>query len=728
MDVFEVTNERLRDDQGVPGLPDEVSSSTEVKPLETEPMQRLLAQVHQWWDEARDLSADNRRQQYIDADYKDGAQWRPEDASILIDRGQMPLTFPLIKQMRDWITGTERRTRIDWNVLPREEDDVEAAPVKKSLLKYISDVNGVGFERSRQFDDCVDVGVGWIEEAYSRDSAEEPITVRHADWKTIWWDPYSRSSTLRDCRFLHRAKFVDLDYAIAMFPEQANALRAKALQVLDPDTELLDLDATVPMMFFGTNHETSSVSGSAGSYVLRSTMAGRARSRQRVLLIETWYKQPTAVKLIDGDPEMDGLRYDPANDQMKSAVDAGVVSLVDSVTEQMSLCIWTPGLLLKAQVSPYRHNRYPFTPCWGYRRHRDGQPYGAIRLVRDSQDEYNKRRSKALFLLSTNRVLYEAGAFDEDDEEAMLEELARPDARVRLKDGALQNKRIQIDGNGQLAAAEIELMREAKDNIYETSGVTRENTGQDSNAVSGKAILAKQQQGAVTTAELFDNYRQSIQESGQKTLSLCEQFMTQPKVFRIVGPNGALQWQRINQVSLDDQMNPVFENDITRSHADFIVDEMDYRETVRMAMADQLFEMLGKLGPDIALQLLDAAVELTDLPQKALLARRIRQINGQPEPGTEDSPDMVAAREQKTADQQAEAELSREERIAKIRLDLANAMRSEADAGSKNVSTKKAALDVAAGLSLAPGLAGAADSLAGSTRPAVPQDAAEAVA
>ena len=728
--LIEVTNRPQPEPfmSGMAASPEELSSTEAPHPLDSETSQRLLGYLTQWWDEARDGHANNRRQQYIDADYRDGNQWNPDDASILIERGQMPLTFPLVKQMRDWITGTERRTRIDWNVLPREEDDVKTAAVKKSLLKYISDVNAIGFERSRQFDDAVDVGIGWIEEAYSRDGHEEPITAAHVDWKCMWWDPFSRKANLRDCRYIHRVKFTDLDYAIAMFPDRAAQLRASAVQTLDPESELLDLDAAVPQMFFSAHSQHQTVPGSAGSYVLRSSMNGLTRSRQRVLLIETWYKQPTSVKLIAGDSAWDGLRYDPTNEKMKSEVDAGVVSLVDSVTEDMRVAFWTPGYLLKEQDSPYRHRRFPFTPCWGYRRHRDGMPYGVIRLVRDSQDEYNKRRSKALFLLSTNRVEYESDAFCQDDEEEMLEEYARPDGRIRLANGALANNKVRVTGNSDMAQAEIALMQEAKDNIYETAGVTRENTGQDSNAASGKAILAKQQQGAVTTAELFDNYRMSIQFSGQKMLSLCEQFLTLPKVFRIAGPNGAAQWERINQVRVDDQGMAIFDNDITRHAADFVVDEMDYRETVRMAMADQLFELLGRIDPQMSLQLLDAAVELTDLPNKAALAARIRALNGQPEPGTEDSPEAKAARDAANAAKEEEAALTKEERLANIRRTVAEAMRAEADAGGKKVVAKREALGVAGQLSQAPGLAPAADAISTPTPDAAPAPAPERTA
>ncbi len=255
-------------------------------------------------------------------------------------------------------------------------------------------------------------------------------------------------------------------------------------------------------------------------------------------------------------------------------------------------------------------------------------------------------------------------------------------------------------------------MEEAKSNIYEMSGVTRENTGQDSNAISGRAILAKQQQGAVTTAELFDNFRLAIQQSGEKALSNVEQFMPDEKAFRILGPDGAAKFVRVNSP----RFNPltgavVFENDITASSADFIVDQMDYHETVRMAMAESMFESMRNLPPEVQLQLLDMAIELTDLPNKALMVARIRQLNGMPAPGQEKDPQYLADK----AARDAEAKQRQIEQDENVRADTrykhAQADKVGAEAKVAQVTGKTKALEGAAMLEAGAELAPSADRL-----------------
>ena len=696
-------------------------SSAPPHPLATEESLRDLRRFEQWWYEARDAHATNRREQMIDADYYDCDQWRLDEAAILMERGQAPLTFPLVKQMCDWVIGTERRTRIDWNVLPRKDSDVDVAGVKRDVLKFISDVNGAGWERSRQFSDQIKVGVGWTEECYNNDQFEEPVTVRHQDWKGMWWDPYSRSNTLRDCRYLHRAKWLDLDYAIAMCPDRAMELSTKAVDTLDPMLESLELEASLPQMFYSSPLMTQQMSSSA--FGLFGSTSVTRRARRRILAIETWYRRAVNSKLMLGDSSdeaSDGLRnkvFDPQVPAHTAALASKAVSLVDSVSEEMWFAIWTPGLLLKHQVSPYKHRKFPFTPAWCFRRHRDGMPYGLIRPARDSQDEYNKRRSKILFDLSTNRVLYEVDAMDEADENRNLEEAKRPDGEIRLKAGALRDGKFRIDRATDAINGQIRMLEESRNNVFEASGVTRENTGQSTGDQSGRAILAKQQQGSVTTAEPFDNFRQAIQESGQKTLSNCEQFLSLPKIIRIAGPDGAAKWVTINQPVFDPLTGDVtWNNDITASEADFIVDETDYRETVRMAMAESLFELIGRLPPDMAMALLDMAVDLTDVPNKQAMVNRIRQINGQTAPGQENSPEAKAAQQAKASAQQQQQDLANrkaeadigltqaktEATTAKAQLDATNAQRAA-------VQGKGDAMETAGMVHAAPNVASAAD-------------------
>jgi hypothetical protein len=63
----------------------------------------------------------------------------------------------------------------------------------------------------------------------------------------------------------------------------------------------------------------------------------------------------------------------------------------------------------------------------------DGDRYGFVRNLKSPQDEVNHRRSKALHLLNSRRVVSEKGAVD--DIEVARREWAKPDGWVETNPG-----------------------------------------------------------------------------------------------------------------------------------------------------------------------------------------------------------------------------------------------------------------------------------------------------
>ncbi len=705
----------IQDIQSIRSNPASLDPS--MPPLSAEPVKNALDSdaslkelkvIEGWWLEQVDAHAVNRSEQLIDCDFYDHEQWDRRTIAKLHGRNQAASTFNLIKPVVDWLVGTERRTRVDWNVFPRNEAAEQAAESKSKLLKVVSDTANMPYHRSKAFKDAVKCGVGFTR-SYAHTSAKAgfPVTGTYVDWKQVRWDPYSRQDDWSDCRSISIERYVDLDYAIALAPTRADELKAAASKMIDPALEFLTDDALLPQVFFGQKSSLMPLASLSG------TMSPGRRQRPRVRLMETEYRRPIVTKVvraIDQDfTELSGALYDPTDPDMAELLGSKKCVLDDRIDDHIWLAVWHPGFFLWHEQSPYRHDDFSLDPIWCYRRHRDGMPFGVIRGLRDPQEEYNKRRSKALFAASANRIKYEVDAFEEGDEDEMLEEISKPNMQLRLAAGAME--KVKIETGLEVSDAHIKLMELARTDINEGGGVTRENQGLDSGDQSGKAILAKQQQGAVGTAELFDNYRFSIQRTGRKTLSLCEQYCTQPMEIRVLGEQGA-EWLKLNQPSFDPTTGKLmWENDITNDEADFVVDEQDYRETVRMAQAEMLMSTVSKMPPQLAIQLLDLAIDMTDIPNREKWVQRIQEING------------AAARDNPTPEQQQQAQvdaqnkatdetLTQQERQAKISKDNAAAAKLNADATHKTVQTKGAAMNVANQVKLTPSIAPAADRLA----------------
>lgn len=698
----------------------EENPNDENHPLDSDESVNELHKVQNWYAQERERQSDNRAEMSIDEDFYDGLQWREEDIQVLVNRGQAPLVFNITAQMVNWLLGTEKRTRVDFNVLPREEDDVQDAQTKTKVLKYLSDVNKSPFYRSAAFKDAIVAGVGWLEDGIRSDPTEELLFTRNESWRNCWHDSLGLEPSMRDGRYFFRGKWVDLDIAEAMLPERRAQLRKAATS---QTAWFTDDDATYfNPAYYNDNNKI------VDHRVFLDDVQNLGQKRERVRLIEGWYKKPVETAVVIGNElgnghrfsVFDGLEFDESSRAMINAYNRGYISVNEGVHMRMHCMIWAGSYLLQLMKSPYRHNRFPFTPVWCYRRGRDNLPYGVIRNARDPQEDLNKRASKALFILSTKRVIADEDAVEDwDDTE---DELARPDPVIKKRPG----KDFLIETDNDIAQGHLTLMDVDRQFIHDAVGVQGENIGEDTNAISGKAILAKQQEGSVVTQTLFDNFRLAMQLQGEKQLSLIEQYYSERKVVRLTGDRNKLDFTVINdipkppeemeegeeeQYQVDEDGEPKLINDITSSIADFVVDAQDFRESMRVAFFETMMQTISKLPGELAIKVLDLAFELSDLPGKDEIVRRIREVNGMTDPDEELSPEERAKREQREREQEEDAKLQRDAMMADLKKKLADADKNKADAMAKRLDTIIKALESGNELIILPGAADAADSL-----------------
>jgi hypothetical protein len=291
-----------------------------------------------------------------------------------------------------------------------------------------------------------------------------------------------------------------------------------------------------------------------------------------------------------------------------------------------------------------------------------------------------------------------------EDWDELEEQVARPDGIIKKNRGS----ELEINSDTTLAREHVNLMVQDMQFLEGSSGVTEENRGEVTNAISGSAISLRQTQGSVVTADLFDNLRFAIQIHGEKKLALIEQYYSEPKVIRITDERGAEVFENINMPMQADDGSKSVENDITKSMADFIVDTQDFRETVRLAMFESMMNLMGQLDPAVQLQLLDMVIDLSDLPGKDEMVRRIREMNGQIDP---DSPDAEQQRKV-AADQKAEqADRDTRAQEADIGTKESRTAKTFSDSSRSEAETMAKAAEIAELIAANPELAAAMDEL-----------------
>lgn len=636
-----------------------------VHPLDTEPMARLHTRLLMLYQNELDVQSWNRQQMSIDAAFYDGKQWSEEDIRELERRGQVPIVFNQVKPVINWLAGNELRNRTDFKVVGRGPEDAKPAEIKTALLKYIGDVNAMSLHQSLAYRDAVKVGIGWNEDGVQYGDDGEELYSRHVPWREVLHDSKSRQHDLKDARYIFRHGYYDIDMVVSGFGLDESRY-SKVLAVKPGYSVSSNRDDVLDAMENTGDILSHSYNASNGTAV-----------RERILLIEAWYRVPEQINEFRGG-DFHRQRFDKANPAHQEALRTGNGAMVQRMRQSMRVAIFSEGGLLYEGASPYAHNAFPYTAVWCFRDDESGLPYGLIRDLRDLQYDVNKRASKSLYILSTNKVVMDKGAVDDLDEFA--EEIARPDAVIEKNKGY----ELVLNVDRELAPAHLDMMRMNMQQIQSSSGVTDEQLGRSTNAVSGAAITARQDQGALQTASIFDMLRYFRLWQGQKVLSNIEQFMSEQKVIRITNAKGREEFLRLNDPNLPESV-------LASTQADFIITDTPQSASTRLAQSEQLGNLIQKMPPEIGAMFLPTMVDLMDIPNKDEFIKLMRSKLGIPDPDAEQTPEQLAQQQEAQRQQQMQAAMQQLQ-LEKIRNEAAKLQADTALTEAKTVRERVAAM------------------------------------
>ena len=352
-----------------------------------------------------------------------------------------------------------------------------------------------------------------------------------------------------------------------------------------------------------------------------------------------------------------------------------VVELYHKDKGTWTRCVFTwAGYLEPKAPSPYMdEDGKPENPIKAMSLYvdRENNRYGAVRVLISPQDEINKRRSKALHLLTMRqfRISQSAGV----DKEDVKRELAKPDGGVTA-----EKDDFEVLDHNDMATGNLNLLMEAKNEI-DLLGANAALAGKNENDMSGRAILAQQQGGMVEVARMFDRLRslsiavyRSIwnrirqlwqaerwiritdDESNLRFVGLNQQVTIQmlaeevakgdekaiQKAAQIVGPQlmqaymaGDQQAQMVlgQFVQMNGQQVVETRNAVNELDVDIVIDEGMDTPTVQAEQFDTLVKMLPGLGEfGQSPQMMEMVVQASSLRDKAKLLDMLKKMQESP--------------------------------------------------------------------------------------------------
>jgi hypothetical protein len=208
-------------------------------------------------------------------------------------------------------------------------------------------------------------------------------------------------------------------------------------------------------------------------------------------------------------------------------------------------CFTRGGYLKGPKVSPYVNEEgetewpYEFGSAFVSR---EGERYGAVMQYLDVQDEINKRRSKALHLMSVRQIRIGKGSVD--DVNKVRQELAKPDGVIEVTPG--MEKDFELLKTGDMAQAQFNLLAEAKQEI-DAVGYNAAVSGKDDRGLSGIALKQRQMSGQTELAPIFDVLKHLDHRVYRKVWNRIKQYWKQEKWIRVTDDEQNLKWVGLNK-------------------------------------------------------------------------------------------------------------------------------------------------------------------------------------
>jgi hypothetical protein len=468
-------------------------------------------------DKEPELQEQRTARHYYHAD-----QLTAAELAELRKRKQPPVIANRIQRKIDGIVGFIERLKQDPKAYPRrpppqaqqgqqaEDRNGQEADLSTATVRYALDVCDWNDNRPQAARNGAIGGIGGVELTLTEgDHGDADVDMGLVDPETFFYDQRSTRIDFSDARFMGVAKWVDLDVAIEMFP--------------DSEDELRDLVSN---------------GGSVDGGLSQSTQMQDWESRwvnsteSQLFLIEHWY------------------------------IKRG----------EWRWCFYCYDLLLANGTSPFRNEKGK-TICryimFSANVDHDGDRYGFIRNLKPLQDEVNSRRSKALHLMHTRRIIAETGAVE--DVEKARTEATRPDGYLEVN----PNLRFEFDdvSKAQEWTAQIELLRESQKEI-ENFGPSAAILGEGGlKGSSGRAIQLLQQAGVAELGVFMLAYRGWKLRVYRALWSAVQATWTTERWVRVAGEEDAPEFLQLNGRQTNQYGQSMMVNALGDLDVDIILDE-----------------------------------------------------------------------------------------------------------------------------------------------------------
>ncbi len=557
----------------------------------------FLTDARAAFDLACEHEAENRREAADDIRFaRLGEQWPDRVRKDRELDGRPCLTINRLPAFIRQVVNDARQNKPSIVCHPVDDAaDPETAEIFNGLIRNIEQSSDAEVAYDTALDFAVTGGFGYfrINSRYARDDGfdQDLVIERVANPFSIYGDPHSTAADSSDWNSA---------FVIDSLPKATFEARWKGAEPVDWSGE-----------------------GYGG-------LGGPWLDGDRVMVAEYWRREAVAktiVALSDGQVVELGIY-----EKQKAMFDALGISIVGRPRAVGGHKV-TQSILTGAEVletTDWVGKYIPIIPVYGEELHVDGKR--RLRsLVRDAKDpqrmfNYWRTTSTELVALAPKApFIGRKGAFDTD---------ASKWASANVQTHAY----IEYDGNeppmrqpfSGVPAGALQEALSASDDMKSIMGMYDASLGARSNETSGRAIMARQREGDVSTFHYIDNLSRAIRHAGRILIDLIPKVYSAPRVLRVLGASGEARSVAVNQtVSVPDPADEARKiekiYDLAAGKYDLTVKSGPSFTSRREEAATQMIELIRAYPPAAPL-IGDLLAKNLDWPGADEIAERLKAM------------------------------------------------------------------------------------------------------
>jgi len=349
--------------------------------------------------------------------------------------------------------------------------------------------------------------------------------------------------------------------------------------------------------------------------------------------VAEYWKRERAQKRIIGVQKPDGEPVVMVAEEWEKLVKEGQTEGWEVVTLPRVIdCYKVTQYLLTAvevlETTEWPGTYIPIVPVYGDEVNLKGVRYlrSLIRDAKDSSRMNNYWRTMATELVALAPkapFIGRKGAFETDVSKWATANTANH-SYIEY-DGAEAPQRQPFAG---VPAGALQEALNASDDIKAVTGIYDASLGAKSNETSGKAIMARQREGDVSTFHFIDNLTRAIRHTGRIILDLIPKVYSTARIIRIMGEDGTPEDRQIKQeyeVANDNGDAIIRMHDLRVGRYDLTVTAGPGFTTRREEAATQMIELI-RAYPDAAPLIGDLLAKNLDWPGADEIAKRLEKM------------------------------------------------------------------------------------------------------